>query len=289
MIVSLNGCVDFRVYKQYNNTFIQQYIHTTIPPFNNTALQPFNNTTISMKKTLSILFLSSFLLALPACDVLQQVANEALSQPTLEEIGQGLKLALRNGITKGVEQLSQKDGYFKSAYKILLPEEARRVTDRLKNIPGFTNLESELLEKINRGAEDAATEAGPIFVDAITAMTFNDAKNILMGQDNAATEFLNRNTNQQLYDKFKPKIGASLSKIGADNLWKKAADTYNKVPLVTKINNDLGDYVTREALKGLFSKVQEEEKNIRRNRLARTSELLRKVFAQQDTNRAGTN
>jgi hypothetical protein len=238
-----------------------------------------------MTKSLYSLLLLTGLFLLPACDTLQQIAKEVMTVPTLEEIGQGLKMALRNGIGKGVDQLSQRDGYLRSAYKILLPEEAQRVTTRLKGIPGFTNLEDELLEKINRGAEDAAKEAGPIFVDAIMAMTFTDAKNILMGADNAATDYLNRQTNQQLYDKFKPRINNSLNKIGADAVWKKAADAYNKIPLVTKINNDLGDYVTKEALKGLFSKVAEEEKNIRRNRVARTSELLKKVFAQQDVNR----
>lgn len=238
-----------------------------------------------MTKSFLPLFLLAFSLLLPACDTLQQVAKDVMAQPTLEEVGQGLKSALRNGITKGVDQLSQKDGYFKSVYKILLPEEAQRVTTRLKGIPGFSSIEEELLEKINRGAEDAAKEAGPIFVDAIMAMTFADAKNILMGADNAATDYLNRQTNQQLYDKFKPRINNSLSKIGADAVWKKAADAYNKIPLVTKVNSDLGDYVTKEALKGLFGKVAEEEKNIRRNRLARTSDLLRKVFAQQDANR----
>lgn len=232
-----------------------------------------------------LLLLSTFLLSLPACDTLQQIAKDAMAEPTLDEIGGGLKEALRNGIAKGVDALSQKDGYFKSAYKILLPEEARKVTDRLKNIPGFNNLENDLLEKINRGAEDAAKEAGPIFVNAITSMTFQDARNILLGENNAATQYLNRTTNQQLYGKFNPVIVRALDNIGANNLWKKAADAYNKIPFITKVNNDLDDYVTKEALKGLFSKIELEEKNIRTNKLARSSELLRKVFAKQDANR----
>lgn len=224
-------------------------------------------------------------LSFSACDTLQQIANEALSEPTVAEIGQGLKEALSNGVTKGVNVLSARDGYYKSAYKILLPEEARKVTDKLRAVPGFTNLENELLEKINRGAEDAAKEAGPIFLDAIKALTFQSAANILMGADNAATQYLRSTTSQPLYDKFNPKIVASLDKIGANSLWAKAADTYNKIPLVTKVNNDLDDYVTKEALKGLFAKVEEEEKNIRRNKLARSSALLKKVFAKQDGNR----
>lgn len=229
--------------------------------------------------------LASTILFFASCDTIKQVAKDVMAEPSLEEIGKGLKEALTNGIGKGVDVLSAKDGYFKSAYKILLPDEARKVTERLKNIPGFANLENELLEKINRGAEDAAKEAGPIFVSAIKGMTFSDATNILLGSDNAATEYLNRTTNSQLYSKFNPKIIASLDKIGANNIWKKAADTYNKIPLITKVNNDLDDYVTNQALKGLFSKVAEEEKNIRRNRSSRSSDLLRRVFAKQDASR----
>lgn len=238
-----------------------------------------------MKKRNLFLLILPLFFSFSSCDVLQEVAKEVLAEPTAEEIGKALKEALSKGIGKGVDVLSQRDGYFKSVYKILLPDDVRKVTDKLKAVPGFTNLENELLEKMNRGAEDAAKEAGPIFLNAIKQLTFQDALNILMGADNSATQFLNRTTNTQLYEKFNPKIVASLEKIGANSLWKKAADTYNKIPLVTKINNDLDDYVTKKALDGLFGKVAEEEKNIRRNKGARTTELLKKVFAKQDTNR----
>ncbi len=229
------------------------------------------------------LFLGLFLFA--GCETLKEVANTVLSEPSLEEIGRGLKEALSNGIVKGAKTLSERDGYYKSAYKILLPEEARKVTDRLKNVPGFSNLENELLEKINRGAEDAAKEAAPIFLSAIKQMTFQDATNILMGTNNAATLYLNKTTSQPLYEKFNPVIVSSLDKIGANSLWKKAADAYNKIPLISKINNDLDDYVTKKALDGLFSKIEEEEKNIRTNKVFRSTELLKKVFAKQDANR----
>lgn len=238
-----------------------------------------------MKKFARPALFLALLLSLASCDALKKAAAEALLEPTIEEIGRALKEALTQGITKGVKTLSARDGYYKSEHKILLPEEARRVADRLKILPGFDKLEETLLEKINRGAEDAAQEAGPIFVAAIRQMTFQDAKNILMGKDNAATEYLNRTTYQTLYERFNPKIVASLDKFEARALWKKAADAYNKIPLVTKVNADLDDYITRQALTGLFKKVEAEEKNIRRNRLSRTSELLRKVFAQQDGNR----
>lgn len=223
------------------------------------------------------------LVTMPSCDTLKGIAKDVMAEPTLDEISKGLKEALTNGITKGVNVLSAKDGYYKSAYKILLPPEARKVTDRLKVVPGFDRLEENLLEKINRGAEDAAKEATPIFVSAIRSMTFKDATNILMGKDNAATDYLNRTTNQLLYEKFNPKIVTSLDKVGANDLWKKAADAYNRIPMVTKVNNDLDDYITKEALKGLFAKVEEEEKNIRNNKLSRTSALLKKVFAKQDS------
>ncbi len=234
-----------------------------------------------MKKLFALPLLLAILFA-SSCDALKEAAGTILSEPTVDEIGRGLKEALTNGITKGANALSQKDGYFKSAYKILLPTEVRTVTDKLKNIPGFSNIENELIEKMNRGAEDAAKEAAPIFVSAIRGMTIQDATNILMGSENAATQYLNKTTSKPLYEAFKPKIVNSLDKIGANDLWRKAVDTYNKIPLVTKVNNDLGDYVTNQALKGLFSKIEEEEKNIRKNKLARTSELLRKVFAKQD-------
>ena len=239
-----------------------------------------------MKKLALPAFLISFgIFTLASCDVLKEAADSVLAEPTAAEIGKALKEALSNGITKGVNNLSQRDGYFKSAYKILLPDDVRKVTEKLKVVPGFTNLENELLEKMNRGAEDAAKEAGPIFLSAIKQMTFQDAANILMGADNSATNYLNKTTNQQLYTKFNPKIVASLNKIGANDLWRKAADAYNKIPLVTKVNNDFDDYVTKKALDGLFGKVAEEERNIRRNKGARTTALLKKVFAKQDGNR----
>ncbi len=229
--------------------------------------------------------LTAFVLFSSSCDTLLNVANETMREPTSAEVSQGLKEALNRGVSNGVNTLSARDGYFKSPYKILLPPEARTVSDRLRNVPGFSNLENELLERINRGAEEAAKEAGPIFLSAIRAMTFQDAFNILMGADNAATEYLRRTTYQQLYDKFNPVMVRALDNIGANKLWRDATTAYNQIPLVNKVNTDLGQYVTTEALKGLFAKIEEEEKNIRRNPVARTTALLQKVFARQDLNR----
>lgn len=214
---------------------------------------------------------------------LQQVLDAVQDTPlTSAEASSGLKEALNIGVSKGSDQLSQTDGYFKSPYKILLPAEARKITDKLKNVPGFTNIENVVLEKINRGAEDAAKKAKPIFLNAIRSMTFSDAMNILFGEKNAATTYLNRTTSTQLYNEFNPVIVESLDKFSARKYWSDAVNAYNKLPFVEKANPSLDDYVTNEALKGLFAMVEKEELNIRENIGARTTDLLKKVFAKQD-------
>ncbi|MEQ8705245.1 MAG: DUF4197 domain-containing protein [Phaeodactylibacter sp.] len=213
---------------------------------------------------------------------LETLANAGEGGLTNEEIGKGLKQALEFGISEGAQRLSQKDGYFKSPYKILLPAEAREVTDRLQNIPGFREVEAVILEKINRGAEDAAAKAKPIFVEAIRGMTFRDALDILTGSDNAATAYLNRVTYSKLYDEFNPVIINSLDKFNARQYWGDAINAYNKIPFVDKADPDLDDYVTRQALSGLFDMVEKKELDIRKNVSARTTDLLRRVFARQD-------
>ena len=225
-------------------------------------------------------------LALSSCSPqqLQDALGTVLDSGALTdgEVSSGLKQALEIGISKGSDQLSALDGYFKSPYKILLPPEARKVTDRLQKVPGFSQVENILLEKINRGAEDAAKKAKPIFVDAIKQMSFEDAMTILLGADNAATGYLNDKTNAQLYNAFNPVIVNSLDKFKARKYWADAVTAYNKIPFIQKADPSLDNYVTTQALKGLFSMVEKEEVNIRKNVSARTSDLLKKVFAKQD-------
>lgn len=213
---------------------------------------------------------------------LETLANAGEGGLTSEEIGKGLKQALEIGISEGAQRLSKQNGYYKSPYKILLPAEAREVTDKLQNVPGFREVEEVILEKINRGAEDAAAKAKPIFVDAIRAMTFRDALDILTGNDNAATAYLNRVTYSKLYDEFNPVIVNSLDKFNARQYWGDAVNAYNKIPFIEKANPDLDDYVTRQALAGLFDMVEKKERDIRNNVSARTTDLLRRVFARQD-------
>lgn len=230
-----------------------------------------------MKKILSLIFL----LPLLSCAELQQIAEQIPQSNTLD-ISQGLKEALNKGISEQVTKLTTTDGFFKNEMvKILLPEELQKVDKTLRDI-GFSSLADEGLKVLNRAAEDAVKEATPIFVDAIKAMTFNDAQNILMGADNAATLYLQNTTSNALYTKFSPVVNNSLSKVGADKVWTQIIDTYNKVPLVKKVNPDLTDYVTNQAMEGVFTMVAVEEKNIRTNVSARTSDVLKRVFALQD-------
>jgi hypothetical protein len=221
---------------------------------------------------------------------LKKAANKVIKETTgktvplsNEDVGNGLKEALNAGVTKGVNSLSAVDGFYKSAlYKILIPQDMKNVVSKLKMVPGFGNIENELMEKMNRGAEKAAVKAKPIFVTAITSLSFSDAMNILMGEKNAATQYLNTTTNSALYKEFNPIINTSLSEVGATKYWADCVNAYNKLPMVKKANPDLTDYVTKEALKGMFGMVAEKELEIRENPALRATDLLKKVFAKQD-------
>jgi Protein of unknown function (DUF4197) len=199
-----------------------------------------------------------------------------------DEIGKGLKEALNVGVGEAAQFLSAKDGYFKSPYKVLIPTEAQNVVTKLKMVPGFQNLEADLTERMNRAAEDAAQKAKPIFIAAIQKMTFADALNILQGNKDAATRYLQKSTYDALYAEFKPIVQTSLDKVNARTYWKEATNAYNKIPFVSKTNPELDDHVTKMALQGLFSLVEKKELGIRTDLNSRTSDLLKKVFAQQD-------
>jgi hypothetical protein len=198
------------------------------------------------------------------------------------EINKGLKEALNKGIDSGVSYLSAENGFYTSPYKILLPDEARKVADKLKVVPGFDKVENEITLKLNRAAEDAVKTARPIFINAISQMTFADVRNILFGDKNAATQFLHRTTYNSLYNEFNPVIVNSLNKFNALDYWTDAVTTYNKIPFVTRMNPKLDDYVTKKALDGVFDMVEKKELDIRNNLAARTTDLLKRVFGLQD-------
>ena len=220
-----------------------------------------------------------------SCAELQQVASQYPQINTTisnADIAAGLKEALNNGISKQVSKLTVTDGFFRNqAVKILLPDELKKVDKTLRDL-GMSSLADEGLKVLNRAAENAVKEATPIFVSAVKNMTFTDARNILLGNDTSATTYLQSATSTQLYTKFNPVVKSSLGKVGADKVWNQIITKYNSIPLVKKFNPDLNDYVTNEAMKGVFKMVAVEEKDIRNNFAARSSDLLKKVFALQD-------
>jgi len=198
------------------------------------------------------------------------------------DIASGLKQALDLGIDKQVSKLTQKDGFFKNELvKIVLPEELQKVDNTLRKI-GLGSLADDGLKVLNRAAEDAVKEATPIFINAIKGMSFDDAKKILLGDDSAATNYLTIKTQTDLYNKFKPVITNSFSKVGADKIWTNLITKYNSIPLTSNVNTDLTDYVTNQALKGVYTMIAVEEKEIRNKVSSRNTNLLKKVFALQD-------
>lgn len=236
-----------------------------------------------MKKTLVLLA------ALPlfyGCGSLEEVLSQipTTTQGVLSntDIASGLKEALNKGITQQVSKLTATDGFYKNqAVKILLPEELKKVDSALRSV-GLGNLADEGLKYMNRAAEDAVKDATPIFVDAIKGMTFTDAKNILLGDNTAATTYLQNSTTSALTAKFSPVIQNSYAKVGADKIWTEIINKYNSIPLVKKVNPDLTAYTTEKAMEGVFKMIAVEEQTIRTDLSSRTSTLLQKVFALQD-------
>lgn len=213
--------------------------------------------------------------------------NKAMGteQPlTTAEVTNGLKEALIKGISNGSDIVSQLDGYFKNPeIKIPFPPDVEKVETRLRQM-GLSDEVDKFIMTLNRGAEDAAKEAKPIFISAIKSMTIQDAWGILKGENDAATQYLKRTTSAQLKAKFKPVIQNSLNKVNATKYYGDIVTTYNKIPLVEKVNPELDDYATDKAIEGLFVMIAKEEKNIRQDPMARTTDLLKKVFGSQQQN-----
>ncbi|WP_433628583.1 DUF4197 domain-containing protein [Chryseobacterium cucumeris] len=204
-----------------------------------------------------------------------------LGNLTSGQISSGLKEALSMGVTDGVKKLAVTDGFFKNeAVKILMPEKLRKIDTTLRSI-GMGSLADEGVKLLNRAAEDAVTEAAPIFTNAITSMTITDAKNILLGSNNAATSYLQGKTQTQLFNAFQPKVKASLGKVGADTLWKNLISKYNTFT-GQAVTTDLNEYVTTETINGVFKMVADKESGIRNTPAMRTTSILQKVFGAQD-------
>ena len=245
-------------------------------------------------KVITLVFLLFFLNSCAELTRVAQAVNQNLPLSNTEIVG-GLKEALMVATDSSVSHLSVIDGYLKDqAIKILLPPEARTITDNLSKLPGGAKLVDDVIVRINRAAEDAAKGAKPIFVNSIRQMTFADGLQILKGPDNAATQYFIQKTNQQLSDLYRPKIRESLNKnlvagISTQQSWNEltnrwnqlAGSTVGRIAGMKTVEVKLEDYLLQQALKGMFLKIEEREKDIRNNANARVTTLLQKVFGSQ--------
>ncbi|MFT4736037.1 MAG: hypothetical protein ACI8QD_001160 [Cyclobacteriaceae bacterium] len=205
--------------------------------------------------------------------------EDALS---VQEVAKGLKEALIQGTKKGASSVSKLNGYYNNPQiKIPFPPEVQQVEQRLRQI-GLGTQVDQFVQTLNKGAEEAAKEAAPIFTSAIQSMTISDAWGILKGDEDAATQYLIRTTTSQLTQAFSPVVSRALDKTKATKYYGDIITAYNKIPLVEDVNPDLEGYATQMAINGLFVMIAQEEKNIRQNPVARGSELLKRVFSQQD-------
>jgi len=216
--------------------------------------------------------------SLALCLVIQTGCKKGLTEA---EVAEGLREALKVGTDTAVAQGSKQDGYFMNqAIKVLLPEEAKPLLDAVSLVPALQPLIDNLILKLNRAAEAAAPKAKDIFIDAILAITIDDAFAILNGNNDAATQYLMGKTFTSLYGLFKPDIETALTSVGAQQAWTEVIDVYNTVPLVDPVNADLADHTTNKGLDGLFHLVAEEEGKIRTDASHRVNDVLEKVFGE---------
>jgi RNA binding exosome subunit len=250
-----------------------------------------------MKKRYLLILAVSMLLFAGCAEVMNVIQSSAGLPLTEDEVVRGLKEALSTGAGNSAGRLSQENGYYGDPLiKIMLPDEAKTIVDNISRIPGGEKLVEDVIVRINRAAEDAAKEAAPIFVSAITQMTIKDAFNILRGPDNAATTYLRNTTWNELYSLYKPKIGNSTEKdivsdISTKDSWLALTGRWNtvansvagKLAGLKPVNTDLDDFLTTKALQGMFLKVEAEELKIRKDISARTTPLLKRVFGSLDS------
>ena len=251
-----------------------------------------------MKKTVFILSISFLLTSTFSCEVLQEVSDQLLEIENTpvplskEEVAGGLKEALRVSTDTAVSLVSKTNGFFKDkALKILLPPDAKVIVDNKDNIVfktiGITKMIDDVILRMNRSAEEASLKAAPIFANAIKSMSIQDAFKILNGTDSAATTYFKKTTSQQLFAAFKPEVSKVLDKpllanVSTTKSWNVLTTNYNKLaPIIgeEKVNSDLVTYVTNKTIKGLFMKMAVEEKQIRKDPMARVNDILKRVFA----------
>jgi len=237
------------------------------------------------KRCLALSLISIFLISAEASsqfklsDIFKKISPSGISE---REACQGIREALAQGVTKAVLNLHKTDGFFGSdIYKVFLPPDSRKAETTLRKIGLGSQVDKAILA-IYRGAEDAVGTAGPIFTDAIKEMTLTDALSIVRGSNDAATQYFKQKTSQELIEAFTPSVKTSLDKTNATKYYSDIANTYNKLPLgFDKVNPDLTSYVVGKAVDALFDQIAKEEANIRANPLARTTDILKKVFGRR--------
>jgi hypothetical protein len=230
-----------------------------------------------MKK---ILFASVLSFCFVSCDTIMKTAGSPGSGPlTEQEAGDGIKQALSRGVDIGIGILNQQNGFFgNQAYKLLLPPDAQKIENTLRDIGLGKQVDKAILQ-INRSAENAVGYAKPIFVDAIKEMTLTDALNIVRGDKTAATHYFREKTKTKLIAAFSPQIKSSLDNLNATRYYSDIVNTYNNLPTTfRRMNPDLVSYVSEKATDALFNQIAQEEIKIRENPLERTTDLLKKVF-----------
>jgi hypothetical protein len=230
-----------------------------------------------MKKLLPLVLMAAGIFS--SCETLKLPTDFPGTGVTEAEAAQGIREALSQGVTQGVGFLNKTDGFFgNQAYKLFLPPDAQKIENTLRSL-GMGNMVDKAILQINRAAEDAVGYATPIFADAIKQMTIVDALNIIRGPKDAATQYFREKTTAKLVAAFTPSVKGSLDKLNATKYYTDVVNTYNNFPTTfNKINPDLTSYVVGKAVDALFDRVAKEEANIRENPVARTTEILKKVF-----------
>jgi hypothetical protein len=276
-------CHDLMIFSEINSIF-QQNIHLPVISF-------YRKNKLLLKcclKNKSMRTLRFFVTIVMASFVIQsqgQILQDAMKMLdggkgnlSEQDAVSGIKEALEKGTAESVSLVSKLDGYFHNPeIRIPFPEDARTIESKLRAIGLGSEVDKAVLS-MNRAAEDAAKSAQPIFVAAIRSMNVSDAIGIVKGKDDAATQYLARTTTPALKEKFSPVIKASLDKVDATRIWSDLINTYNQIPFVARQNPDLTAYVTDKAISGLFRMIAKEEQKIRKDPVARTTEILKKVF-----------